>query len=54
MDEREFKNEYKRVFDDIHASAELLEKIKTQKQTKRNLKPYIAAAASAAAEFMIF
>lgn len=54
MDEREFKNEYKRVFDDIHASAELLEKIKTQKQTKRNLKPYIAAAASAAAAFMIF
>lgn len=54
MDEREFKNEYKRVFDNIHASAELLEKIKTQKQTKRNLKPYIAAAASAAAAFMIF
>lgn len=54
MDEREFKNEYKRVFDDIHASGELLEKIKTQKQPKRNLKPYIAAAASAAAAFMIF
>lgn len=54
MDEREFKNEYKRVFNNIHASGELLEKIKTQKQPKRNLKPYIAAAASAAAAFMIF
>lgn len=54
MDEREFRDEYKRVFNNIHASAELLEKIKTQKQPKRNFKPYIAAAASAAAAFMIF
>ena len=54
MDERKIRNEYKRVFDEIHASDELRKRILEQKPQKRSVKPIINTVSSVAAALMIF
>ncbi len=55
MDEREIKEEYKRVFDNIRASDELRNRIILQKKPpKRNFMPIIATVSSIAAAVVMF
>lgn len=55
MNENEIKENYKRVFDNIHASDELKNKILMQKAPqKRKVVPVIAAISSVAAALVIF
>lgn len=54
MDERKIRSEYKELFDSIHASDELRQRVLAQKPKKRSIKPVINIAGSVAAAVMIF
>lgn len=54
MDDRRIKEEYKRVFDAIHADDALKERILEMKPQKRSIKPVITAVSTAAAAVVIF
>lgn len=55
MDNEKLVSEYKRVFDNVHASAELVERIKSRKPSKKSVaRPYIAMISTVAAAVMVF
>lgn len=55
MEDKRLVNEYKSIFDSIHASVELTERIKSQKPRKKSsVKPYIAMISTVAAAVMVF
>ncbi len=55
FDDESFREEYRRAFDNIHASDELRSRILGQKKPKRrDMRPYMAAAGAAAAGLAIF
>lgn len=54
MEEKDLEKEYKRIFDDIHASETLKRKVLESKPARHNIKPVIAVISSAAAAVAIF
>ncbi len=54
MEDRKLDEEYRQLFDNIHASEDLKRRVLSAKPKKRNIRPIIAAAATAAAAFTIF
>lgn len=52
--DNELRTEYIKIYDNIHASDELKDKVLKLKNKKRNPKPFIASAATVAAGIMIF
>lgn len=54
MNNEEFSDEYKRIFDEIKASDSLKAKVLAQKSKRRSIKPAVAAMSTAAAALVIF